>query len=198
MASRVRQPRCQGCLSLRSQDAARDSGHHLQMTAQLDPVRVLIRPATSADRDTIVSFRLAMFADMFAGEPRAEDPPRVDLEALREANERWVGEHFGRDFISWLAELDGAPVASAGLLWFAHPPGPVSPAGLEAYILNVYTKPEARRLGLAKALASRAVDEARAKGVRRIWLRASDDGRPLYEAIGFRTGRYLELTPDGD
>lgn len=179
-----------------AQDAASDCGHHLQMAAQLDPARVLIRPATSADLDTIVSFRLAMFAEMFAGDPRAEDAPGLDLEGLREANERWVGDHFGHDFISWLAELDGVPLASAGLLWFAHPPGPVSPAGLEAYILNVFTKPEARRLGLARALVSRAVEEARANGVRRIWLRASDAGRPLYEAMGFRTGRYLELTSD--
>jgi hypothetical protein len=29
--------------------------------------------------------------------------------------------------------------------------------------------------------------------VRRIWLRASDDGRPLYEAMEFRAGNYLQL-----
>jgi ribosomal protein S18 acetylase RimI-like enzyme len=78
-------------------------------------------------------------------------------------------------------------------MWFPHPPGPINPVGLEAYILNVYTRPDARRMGLARALMERLVEEARAAGVRRIWLRASDDGRPLYEAMEFRAGNYLQL-----
>jgi hypothetical protein len=40
----------------------------------------------------------------------------------------------------------------------------------------------------------RVVEEARAAGAARIWLRASHDGRPLYEAMGFTTGNYLQLT----
>jgi ribosomal protein S18 acetylase RimI-like enzyme len=119
-----------------------------------------------------------------------------DQEALRRAKEAWLGEHLGRDFFAWVAELDGEPVASAGLMWFPHPPGPINPAGLEAYVLNVYTRPEARRMGLARELMTHVVEEARARGVRRIWLRASDDGRPLYEAMGFRAGNYLQLTPE--
>jgi GNAT superfamily N-acetyltransferase len=173
-----------------------DSGHHSGMTTQFDDARVLIRRATSADRSSVVDFRLAMFADMFASEHGPKVVRPADPGALREANERWLDEHLGRDYLGWVADLDGRPVATAGLLWFAHPPGPVNPGGTEAYILNVYTRPEARRMGLARALMGRLVEEARAAGVRRIWLRASDEGGPLYEAMGFRTGRYLELMPD--
>jgi ribosomal protein S18 acetylase RimI-like enzyme len=126
----------------------------------------------------------------------AEAGPADAPGALRAANEEWLGEHLGRDFQAWIAELDGVPVASAGLLWFSHPPGTTNPGGLEAYILNVYTRPEARRRGLARALMERAVDAARAAGVRRVWLRASVEGRPLYEAMGFRENNYLELIPD--
>jgi GNAT superfamily N-acetyltransferase len=135
-----------------------------------------------------------MFGDMAAGKPRSAAVPPADPAVLRAANERWLDEHFGRDFISWIAELDGRPVASAGLLWFEHPPGPANPGGLEAYILNVYTRPEARRMGLARALVERLVQVSTDRGVRRIWLRTSDEGRPLYESMGFRTGDYMELT----
>lgn len=133
-----------------------------------------------------------MLADVFV----AVSGPGSDPEAMRAGNEQWLDEHFGRDFVAWIADLDGRPAASAGLLWFPHPPGPTNPIGLEAYILNVYTLPAARRMGLARALMDRVVEEARAAGVRRIWLRASDAGRPMYEEMGFSTSNYLQLTPD--
>jgi GNAT superfamily N-acetyltransferase len=154
--------------------------------------RVSIRKATPADLAAIVEFRLAMLDDVFG----AGEGPVADPAAMRRDNESWIVEHFGKDFSAWIAEADGRPVASAGLLWFSHPPGPTNPIGREAYILNVYTRPEARRLGLARTLMERIVDEARAAGVRRIWLRTSDAGRPLYESMGFRTSNYLQLTPD--
>ena len=161
------------------------------MTSPLAGGRASIRPATHSDLAPLLDFRLAMLTELFA-----KDGLRLDEAALREANARWIDEHFGRDFIAWMADIDGRPVASAALMWFPHPPGPKNPTGMEAYILNVYTRPEARRLGLARALMDRLVEEARAAGVRRVWLRASADGRPLYESMGFGQGDYLQLTPD--
>jgi GNAT superfamily N-acetyltransferase len=169
------------------------------MTQSFGNGRIAVRPATAADLARLLEFRLAMLADLFSDESRAEAARaarRADPVALRQANERWLGEHFGHDYAAWIADVDGTPEATAGLLWFAHPPGPVNPSGLEAYILNVYTRPDARRMGLARALVERVVEQARAAGVRRIWLRASADGRPLYEAMGFRPGDYLQLTSE--
>jgi hypothetical protein len=42
---------------------------------------------------------------------------------------------------------------------------------------------------------ARTIEEARAAGVTRIWLRASREGRSLYEEIGFGASNYLELAP---
>jgi ribosomal protein S18 acetylase RimI-like enzyme len=154
---------------------------------------LVLRPATRLDLNALLEFRLAMLEAVF---PRDTSAPEPDPALLREANERWLSEHLGLDFQAWMADLDGRAVASAGLLWFPHPPGPNNPGGLEAYILNVYTRPEARGLGAARALMGLLVDAAKAAGVRRIWLRASEDGRSLYESMGFRAGNYLELTTD--
>jgi GNAT superfamily N-acetyltransferase len=150
------------------------------MTESLAAGRFVLRPATAADTRILVDCRMAMLAAVF---PEATGPlgsPDSAAE-LRDANERWMEEHVGRDFVAWIAEIDGRAV---------------NPIGLEAYILNVYTAPEARRQGLARALMQKLVAHARAAGVRRIWLRASDEGRPLYEDMGFRPGNYLQLTPD--
>jgi GNAT superfamily N-acetyltransferase len=165
--------------------------HHQEMTHR-DRGLVVIRPAAKSDLATLLDFRMAMMAEL--SDPGTQ--PSSGVESVRDANAAWLRKHFGHGFSAWLAEVDGVPVASAAVLWFEHPPRPKSPVGTEAYILNVYTKPEARRLGLARKLVQRIVDEARAAGVRRIWLRTSQYGRPLYESMGFREGDYLQLTPD--
>ena len=151
-----------------------------------------IRIATQSDLPTLLEFRMGMIRDLSAAEHgrRPWDP-----EALRQANQHWLEEHVDRDFLAWLAEIDGRAAGTAAILWFPHPPGLRKPPGLEAHILNVYTKPEFRRLGIARALIARVIDEARARGVGRIWLRASREGRPLYEAMGFSESSYFELTP---
>ena len=155
--------------------------------------RLSIRRADATDRVALAELRLAMIREL--GERRVAacadavpaGPPenRADADSLREATLRWVDEHIGRDFDAWIAEVDGRPASTAGLLWFAHPPSPRNPAGVEAYVLSVYTEPRARRMGLARALMERVIEAAKAAGVKRVWLRASDDGRPLYESMGF-------------
>ena len=150
-----------------------------------------VRAAGPADLQTVLDFRMGMLGAIF---PAEKGGPPWDRAALRQENERWLAEHLGRDCSAWLAEIDGEPAGTAAILWFPHPPGPRNPHGIEAYILNVYTRPEFRRLGVARALMTRAIAEARATGVSRIWLRASDEGRPLYEELGFGTGNYMELS----
>jgi GNAT superfamily N-acetyltransferase len=155
----------------------------------------VIRPATRADLAAVLEHRLGMLAAVFPN-PSQEEQAVPGSGDIRESNRHWLEEHLGRDFCAWLAEADGEVVASAAILWFDHPPSPVNPGGREAYILNVYTAPEARRRGMARTLMERLVEEARAAGVKRVWLRASDEGRPLYESMGFRPSNYLQLTFD--
>jgi len=162
------------------------------MTVQPEIGNVLIRSAGRADIAALLEFRLAMMAELFPG----DEQPVPEAEALRRLSETWIVDHLGRDFAAWIVDLDGVPVATAGVIWFEHPPGPINPIGREAYLLNVYTVPEARRLGLARKLVQRIVEEARFAGVRRIWLRASEAGRPLYSELGFRESNYLQLAAD--
>jgi ribosomal protein S18 acetylase RimI-like enzyme len=153
----------------------------------IDPSRVAMRRATIADLTVIVEMRLAMIGEITdlrrASGARTND---VDLDAMRGPSELWVAEHIDRDFLAWIADVDGQPAGSVGLLWFMHPPGPTNSAGTEAYLLNVYTRPEARGMGLATGLMGLAFEAAREAGVKRVWLRTSAAGRPLYESLGFR------------
>jgi GNAT superfamily N-acetyltransferase len=87
-------------------------------------------------------------------------------------------------------------VAAGTLALFVRPPYPGNLAGVEGYLLNMYTLPEWRQQGLATALLDAITAYAKARELGKVWLHASDEGRPLYERIGFVTNPdYLEWRP---
>ena len=51
--------------------------------------------------------------------------------------------------------------------------------------MNMYTRPEYRRLGIASRMLDLLVEDARSKQIAFISLEATAMGRPLYEKYGF-------------
>ena len=118
---------------------------------------------------------------------------------------------FSLDFQGFAAELAGLPgpyAAPAGCLLIARQDGaaigviglkPLMPGAAE--IKRLYVVPEARGAGLGRALAERAIAEARVKSYERVRL---DTHRPsmgaaiaLYRALGFVQILPYGLNPDG-
>ena len=60
------------------------------------------------------------------------------------------------------------------------------PTGKRAHLMNVFTKKEYRRQGIAGKMLNMLIDEAKEKGVTEIRLDATDMGRALYKKFGFR------------
>ena len=131
-----------------------------------------------------------MFSDM--GELPAEmfDSFRAQsLNALRKMFEQ-------ASYVGWLASPSddlNKIVAGAGVQLREVPPHPQPDAngkidivaGRQAIIQNVYTEPEWRRRGLAGLLIKRIIDWTREQGIQSLVLHASDDGRAVYERLGF-------------
>lgn len=85
----------------------------------------------------------------------------------------------------WVAEEGGRLVAMSCLNFFFLPPNDRCTSGKTAYLGNMYTHPDYRRHGVAKALLARNLGEARKRGVERLILNPTEVGRPLYESSGF-------------
>jgi len=75
----------------------------------------------------------------------------------------------------WQAWREGQPIAKAGMYLGARSAG----------IYAVATRPEARRLGLARALTLTALHEARSLGYRVAVLHATPMAESLYRSLGF-------------
>jgi GNAT superfamily N-acetyltransferase len=138
-----------------------------------------IRQARLDDIPTLAEYRLQMLLNMGRGTPE-------ELEVLRQPTEAYLADTMPTDeFLGWLAEAGGQVIGIAGVIVRRKPPALKNPQGLEGYILSVFTHPDWRRKGVATALMNAILAELRARGVRRACLHASDEGRPVYEKLGF-------------
>lgn len=76
-------------------------------------------------------------------------------------------------------------VGTGGISFFQVMPTYHNPTGNKAYIMNIYTNPDYRRMGIANKILDFLVSASREKGISAIFLEATDMGRPLYEKYGF-------------
>ncbi|WP_069188071.1 GNAT family N-acetyltransferase [Bacillus sp. FJAT-27251] len=96
--------------------------------------------------------------------------------------------------IQWLAEDEGEIVACGAVIFYDFPPSYTNKTGKKAYIANMYTNQNYRGRRLATNLLLKLVEEVKLSGISRIWLGASEMGRPVYKKFGFKeTDEYLEL-----
>jgi GNAT superfamily N-acetyltransferase len=151
---------------------------------------ITLRRATPADAPAILHHRRAMFTDMHMGTPESI-AAAVALFAPYLQRALQDGAYLG-----WLAETpDGQVVSGGGLIvheWPAAAREP-RPQMRRAYILNVYTEPAFRRRGLARGVMDAILAWCRQAGFCSVALHASAQGRPIYEAMGFRATNEMRL-----
>lgn len=147
---------------------------------------IAIREATASDIPEILRQRRGMYEDM--GETN-----HTALEAMLKASSEYLSVHLGGSFHAWLACDADRPIAGGAVIispWLAHP---YDLGCRRATILNVYTYPEYRRRGIARQLMQTMIAWCRQQGLARVTLHASDDGRHLYESLGFEPSNEMRL-----
>ena len=76
-------------------------------------------------------------------------------------------------------------IGAGGISYYTVMPTCHDPTGKKAYIMNMYTKPEYRRKGIATKTLDLLVQDAIERGITFITLEATEMGRALYENYGF-------------
>jgi len=152
---------------------------------------IIFREATAADIPEILRQRRAMYVDMNYKDDAA-------LEAMAKLTADYLAKAMAEgSFRAWLAcepgnDNDHAVAGGAVVI----SPWPAHPYDLECHratILNVYTDLAYRRRGLARRLMQTMIDWCRHEGFARVTLHASDDGRHLYESLGFEASNEMRL-----
>lgn len=149
-----------------------------------------LRVATPDDAATIAQHRTAMFQDM------GLVPTAEDYAQLLESSTSWLTDVLAKkQYAGWLIESDATVVAGGGVLLRDLFPVPgCHRVGVWAHIMNVYTVPEYRRRGLARMLMRQILDWCAAQKVDQVTLTASQEGRTLYESLGFKSTSDMRLS----
>lgn len=136
-----------------------------------------LRRAGPADADDLTRLRAVMHLAM-----GSEPTP---------AWERRTAAAFGRrlateDFAAWLV-VDGGRAVACGVGWLEeHLPSPHQLDPRRGHVSSMSTGPAARRRGHGRAVFAALMGWFADLGIERVDLRATDDGRPMYEAFGFQ------------
>ena len=126
--------------------------------------------------DTFIEMRINQLREEGAKE-------EIDLvPALRDYYKRHMADG---TFVSWLAVDDEEIIGTSGMSFVEKPPYFGCPSGKMGLLSSMFTNPRYRRMGIAKELLHRVVEEARKYGCGTIQITASDMGVKLYESYGF-------------
>lgn len=122
----------------------------------------------------------------------------IRLERLRKVNQLSDDYIFSKELIensrsyfldgnqtTSIALKAGKVVACANISYIQVMPTFSHPTGNRAHLMNVYTKSDYRRQGIAKKLVQMLIDEAKENKITEISLDSTIEGRILYEGLGF-------------
>lgn len=94
-------------------------------------------------------------------------------------------DHLNKDFFAYVCRINGGIASCCFLCITEKPPSPSFLNGKTGTVLNVYTKPEYRRKGIAGRLLKMLLSDAKNAGLDYVELKATDEGYSLYKSIGF-------------
>ena len=157
----------------------------------MSPADITIREAAPSESEVILHHRRSMFRDM--GEGTVEE-----LDRMAEAATPWLARALADgSYRHWLAlDATGRVAGGGGVLLCPWPANPKDPCTQRAVILNVYTEPEFRRRGIARQIMLSILAWVKDHGLRSVNLHASDEGRQLYEKLGFAATNEMRLKFD--
>lgn len=139
---------------------------------------------TQNELDRFIEMRIEQLREEGAKE-------EIDLvPALKDYYQRHMADG---TFISWIAVDNGTIIGTSGISIVEKPPYFGCPSGRIGLLSSMFTDKAYRRMGIAKELLSRVVNEAKEQGCGTVQITASDMGVLLYSDFGFvKNGNFMQ------
>ena len=138
------------------------------------------RRATIEDIPQLLEFRIALLRSA-VGEGKTEQ-----WEIMKQKSIEYYQKSLKDNTHSAYMVYDGEVcIGTGGICFYEILPTYYKPTGKKAYIINMYTRPEYRKRGIATQVLNLLVRDALNQGYTYISLEATKMGQALYEKCGF-------------
>ncbi|MBE5915094.1 MAG: GNAT family N-acetyltransferase [Pseudobutyrivibrio ruminis] len=153
-------------------------------------MNISYKKLTPTELDIFINMRITQLTEEYVSSGRTV-PTDVDLQAaLKDYYDRHLADG---TFVSWLAFDGDKIIGTSGMSFVEKPPYFGCPTGRLGLLSSMYTNPDYRRMGIAKELLNRVVEEAKAYGCGAVHITASDMGVKLYTSYGFEhNGNFMQ------
>ncbi|MCM1498325.1 MAG: GNAT family N-acetyltransferase [Clostridium sp.] len=142
------------------------------------------RKLTQKDLDTFIEMRINQLR---------EEGAKEDIDLKPALNDYYSRHMADGTFVSWLAVDEDQIIGTSGMSFVEKPPYFRCPSGKIGLLSSMFTSQEYRRMGIAKELLLRVVNEAREYGCGTVQITASDMGVLLYADFGFvKNGNFMQ------
>lgn len=112
--------------------------------------------------------------------------PQEQLDKISEKLLDYFRSHLNKDCFVYAAKSKNEIVSCCFLIVSEKPSNPSFVNGIVGTVMNVYTKPEYRRNGLAGKLLKMLIVDAEKMILDFVELKATDSGYSLYKSLGFK------------
>ena len=143
-------------------------------------MQLVYRRGTIEDIDILTETRIEVLR---AANKLSDD---VDMSEVKEHSYNYYKKSLcDGTHIAYLVFDENRFVGAGGVSFYQVMPTYHNPSGYKAYIMNMYTNPEYRRMGIAYKTLDMLISDTKNRGITSISLEATDMGCPLYEKYGF-------------
>ncbi len=152
-------------------------------------MNITYRLATAEDTELLVHYRIVLL-DAVTPVNHTDEERDMLRDTLRTYFPKAINDS---SYFAWLA-WDGDTCAGvSGMVVYERPASYNCPTGYVGYILNMYTEPGYRRLGICSALVGKLLLKAKERNVSALALHASKEGERVYRKSGFTDPATLVL-----
>jgi ribosomal protein S18 acetylase RimI-like enzyme len=142
---------------------------------------ILYSLATPADAPILATYRIDFLSGLLGPQPAEL------IEPLQTSLTHYFAEAISDgSYISYVARSGNDIAGMGGMVLRTQPGNFKNPSGRVAYIMNMYTVPTFRKLGICTHILNLLADAAKATGIYALELHATADGEPLYIKNNFR------------
>lgn len=131
------------------------------------------------DLDSLVELRIDYLIEDY------KEISELQINQISEKLPDYYLRHLNKDFFAYVCREENKIVSCCFLYVTEKPSNPAFINGKTGTVLNVYTKPEYRKKGIAGKLIRLLISDAEKMGLDFVELKATDAGYNLYKSIGF-------------